>query len=1022
MTSAHPQRPARLLIVAAAGYGKSVALDAELPTGGRRLRGSQALTADLSGAPAWGLDDLDELTPQEQVDLVRRLATLPGEVGIVLASRAPLEPAARLRLRGQVLERGPADLLLTQHAVARVLGEEYGLLDPEAAERVHDLTAGWPALVHLAADTLAREPDGDLAGTLTRPGSATATWVSANILSSLPEEVARTLGIVAELGPVTQAVLDRVAEALGVRLTGADEQLLARLGVLVESRLVGHGTRQVVVPAVARVLTAHHPTGEAARNAFRAAASAYEDEGLHFAAACAHARAGDEGAIRRLVEANGEGMLRQGDAKGVVGLLASRTDDQPDVVQRTYADALRLSGDPAAALRAFQPLIEAAAANGWTVELATRVAAVHHTLGDFKAALDALERAGDDAESRELDVEQVEWLSFRVRAMSMLGRRAQAAPLALATMAAGQQLGDPRSLSAAHLAMARVSDGARKEAHHEQARLAAEEMGDAVTTALILVNQSHLELASARFSKAAVSAREVVRISERCCPPGRRVAALHNLAEALTRMGEYDEATWHLQRSIALARRLSPGGTAVGLLGLADIHRQLGHDQRAHSAYLEAVELARVSQESQVLVPALAGLARMQACTAPEVALVTAQEADRLATPSLQPFSLVALGWVALARGDRAEAARLAAESVESARHIQAFDLLAEALELSAECAGDSVEATAALGEARDIWRSGGAAPAAARIEVLLGGIAGADATLRAQGRDAARRLRRLGIGQVNGRAVTSQWNTRTVGIRVLGGFTVDVDGAAVPLTAWRSRQARTLVKILAARRGRPVTRSHVCELLWPDDDPAKTSHRLSVLLTTVRGVLDPEKGWPPEWYIASDQTGIWLDLKHAYVDADDLIRDAEHAATLIAEGADDQAEATLAEVDARYTGDAFEDDPYEEWADGLREEARAAWMTSVRQLVSARNRAGRASESPGLLVRLLAADPYDEQSHRLLVRGLTRARRHGEARRAFERWTAAMRAIDAPPPDPDLLRTAPRQAPRPRGLVVTPR
>ena len=80
----------------------------------------------------------------------------------------------------------------------------------------------------------------------------------------------------------------------------------------------------------------------------------------------------------------------------------------------------------------------------------------------------------------------------------------------------------------------------------------------------------------------------------------------------------------------------------------------------------------------------------------------------------------------------------------------------------------------------------------------------------------------------------------------MLGGFEVRVGGEPVPLPAWRSRQARTLVKVLASRRGRPVTRDSLCELIWPDDDPAKTGHRLSVLLATVRGVLDPARRGRP--------------------------------------------------------------------------------------------------------------------------------------------------------------------------------
>ena len=49
-------------------------------------------------------------------------------------------------LRGQVFERGPADLALEPFAVARLLADEYAVNDPEAAPRVFDLTRGWPAL------------------------------------------------------------------------------------------------------------------------------------------------------------------------------------------------------------------------------------------------------------------------------------------------------------------------------------------------------------------------------------------------------------------------------------------------------------------------------------------------------------------------------------------------------------------------------------------------------------------------------------------------------------------------------------------------------------------------------------------------------------------------------------------------------------------------------------------------------------------------------------------------------------
>ena len=242
-----------------------------------------------------------------------------------------------------------------------------------------------------------------------------------------------------------------------------------------------------------------------------------------------------------------------------------------------------------------------------------------------------------------------------------------------------------------------------------------------------------------------------------------------------------------------------------------------------------------------------------------------------------------------------------------------------------------------------------------------------------------------------------------SVSVAVLGPFTVTVGGVEVSLPAWRSRQARTLVKVLAAHRGRVVTRARLCDLLWPDDDPNRTGHRLSVLLATVRGVLDPAKAWSPDRFIAADQFGLRLDLTAVILDVDVLLRDAAHASALLESGDEHRAGEVLAHVDALYHGEAFEDET-DEWADALREEARAAWVRSVRRLATLQSRGGRGGDALGIFVRLLSIDPYDEQVHQRLVTSLVRAGRHGEARRAFERWHRAMAEIDAPLPDPRVV------------------
>src|SRR4051794_41928147 len=54
------------------------------------------------------------------------------------------------------------------------------------------------------------------------------------------------------------------------------------------------------------------------------------------------------------------------------------------------------------------------------------------------------------------------------------------------------------------------------------------------------------------------------------------------------------------------------------------------------------------------------------------------------------------------------------------------------------------------------------------------------------------------------------------VHIKLLGGFEVTVDEAAVPVDAWSRRHASALVKVLALARGRRLHRDQGIDLLWP--------------------------------------------------------------------------------------------------------------------------------------------------------------------------------------------------------------
>jgi DNA-binding SARP family transcriptional activator len=228
-----------------------------------------------------------------------------------------------------------------------------------------------------------------------------------------------------------------------------------------------------------------------------------------------------------------------------------------------------------------------------------------------------------------------------------------------------------------------------------------------------------------------------------------------------------------------------------------------------------------------------------------------------------------------------------------------------------------------------------------------------------------------------------------------------------VSASQWQSRKARDLLKILVARRGRPVPRGELCELLWPDDDPGRTGHRLSVLLSIVRGVLDPAKAFPAEHYLAADAASIALDLSRLRVDVVDFLARVTHGRRLAGTGAWEEARTVLLAADAQHLAEAFEDEPYADWSGPFREEVRAAHLSMLRTLAQAERALSGPDAAVGHLLRLLEHDPFDEPGHRALVRALVAAGRHGEARRAFDRYAAAMRTIDVRPPDEVLLRPA---------------
>ncbi|MDQ3972894.1 MAG: winged helix-turn-helix domain-containing protein, partial [Actinomycetota bacterium] len=232
----------------------------------------------------------------------------------------------------------------------------------------------------------------------------------------------------------------------------------------------------------------------------------------------------------------------------------------------------------------------------------------------------------------------------------------------------------------------------------------------------------------------------------------------------------------------------------------------------------------------------------------------------------------------------------------------------------------------------------------------------------------------------------------------VLGGFSVERAGTPVLATEWQSRKARDLLKILIARRGHPVAREALVDLLWPDEEPSRAASRLSVTLSTLRSVLDPHKRFEPGHFVTNDRVAAWLRLEHVAVDVEAFLADARAGLRALAAGDPKTAAALLTAAEAAYAGDFMEEDLYEDWSVVLREEARTTYVSVAMALADLALAAGDHDGAARYLLRVLARDPYDERAHLQLVTALSAAGRHGEARRMYRAYCARMADIDVEP------------------------
>jgi ATP/maltotriose-dependent transcriptional regulator MalT/DNA-binding SARP family transcriptional activator len=906
--------------------------------------------------------------------------------------------AARRRGRGTVLELDATDLAMDTDAVAALLAAE---LEPDAAlaARITDATGGWPAAVRLVIEALRgvpRDARSAQVSTLTGAEGPVAGYLLAVVFPTLDAAARRMLLRLALLGSASTEMLATVTGQRSADLAEQARRLLAR-GLVRRDPSDPDGALSLA-PALRRVLLAwDEPTSPLREPLIDELVTALLDRGLAARALEVLTATGRTEDIVRVLEASGDELLRTGELLAVERAAdAVPAARRTPTVERLHGHALAFRGEWSAALACLD-----AAGVGTSGPLPTGLALplglAHHLRGDLDAALPAYQR-GPDREDTPAHAVLSCWLATCHWLRGELDEARARADVAMATASAHH---DDHALAHAHTvrALLAASDGDRRAnaAHYRQALTAARRADDRLQQARILNNLGSHHLEDGRYEEAKRDTDAAIDLASALGFVPILGVAWVNRAEIGLRTGHLDQAVADATTARELFARIGSRNESYAEHLIGDARRERGELDAARMAYERGLRLAAPARDHQGLVPSSIGLAKVLASTDPDRAADVAAGVVGFGGEIARAEALLACAWVELARGDRARAGELASEAREDAERREDPVAGAEAVTLLALLEPDPVPG---LREALQRWREVDAPISTARVELGLARRSDrADERARAAGLE--QRLLGWGCPPDGGafpqRAIAAADLRPRTTIRVLGGFVVERGGRPVPRSAWGSRKARDLLKVLVVRAGRRVSREQLAHLLWPDEPYDDVSNRLSVALSVARGVLAGADA------AAADAAPIRTVDDAVVLDADaveiDLVRFeelADEGLRAARAGEVEAARAALTAAEEAYGGELLEDDLEATWVVDRREELGQRYVSVARTLAGLVV-ADDPDHALRLLLRVLDRDGYDESAHLEICRTLLGAGRHGEARRRHRIYAERMAELDLP-------------------------
>ncbi len=201
-----------------------------------------------------------------------------------------------------------------------------------------------------------------------------------------------------------------------------------------------------------------------------------------------------------------------------------------------------------------------------------------------------------------------------------------------------------------------------------------------------------------------------------------------------------------------------------------------------------------------------------------------------------------------------------------------------------------------------------------------------------------------------------------TIQIFLFGNFELLINGKKIDSQLWQSRQLRTILKLLVAKRGTPVPGSQIIEHIWPDKDPEIGNQHLYVRISQLRKILK-SSGLHNIIQTCGQGYVFNADENHCWIDVEDFEKIADKGRKYLEIKDYNAAIQLFQKAAVIYRADYLIEDLYEDWTISERERLRDRYLVVLTEMAEAYAQTGRYRHAIDISRKILALDSYREST-----------------------------------------------------------